>query len=124
MERDGRVLNASSRMFRIPSGGVQVVDAGELAVEKVIVLIGEQAERIAHGNVLRIYARRVDELAQQSQDHLGRGVHVVQPAHQVVRLWIDRSVGEATHQVHFDGDLLPLPISSFPVAMGLVEVLD
>jgi hypothetical protein len=103
---------------------VQIVDLGELAVEQVVILIGEQGKRIAHGNVLRVHASRVDELAQQSQDHLGRGVHVIQVAHHVVRLWVDRSAGDATHQIHLDGDLLPLPISSFPVAVGLVEVLD
>ena len=82
IERDGRVLHAGSGMAGIPSFMVQIVNVGELAVEKIIILIGEQGKRIAHGNVLRTHAGRVDELAQQSQDHLGRGVHVIQPAHQ------------------------------------------
>ena len=111
-------------MACIPPVMVQIVDVGELAVEKVIILIREQGKRIANGNVLRVYAGRVDELAQQSQDHLGRGVHVVQHAHQIVRLWVDPFVADdATHKVHFDGDLLPLPISGIAVAVCLVEVL-
>jgi hypothetical protein len=111
-------------MACIPSHVIQIPHGGELAVERVVKLIGEQGKRVAHGNVLRAYSDHVDELAQQRQDHLRRGVHVVQPAHHVVRLGIDRSADNATHQVHFDGDLLPLLISNLPVAVGLVEVLD
>ena len=103
---------------------VQILDVGELAVEIAIILIGEQAKRISHGNVTRLHPALVDELAEQSQDHLGRGIHVIVVAHHVVRLWIDPPAGDATHQVYFDGDLLSLLISHVPVAMGLVEVFD
>jgi hypothetical protein len=41
VERDGRVLDEGSGIGCIPPVVVQIVDIGELAVERAIILIGE-----------------------------------------------------------------------------------
>src|SRR5581483_7200356 len=73
---------------------------------------------------MRLYPALMHKLAQQSKDHLRRGVHIIQVAHQIVGLWIDAPADNASHQVHFDRDLLPLLISDLSVATSLVEVSE
>ena len=123
IEGNGRQGYRRARVAGVAAVAVQVLDIRKLRLQRVMVLIGKQAGGISDRDVCRIHPGHIHQLAQQGPHHLRRGIHVVEPADQVVCVGIDGPpAGDATHQVDLDANLLPRGVPDISLAAGAVEV--
>ncbi len=103
------------RMVHVPYGR-------ELLVQDRVVLVDQVGQRVADRDIGGLDADGADELPQECDDHLRRGVHVVRPPHQRVGFGIDVVVAiDQPDPVGFDDDFLALLVTHVPLAPDAIQ---
>ena len=106
------------------AGVVLVTHGGKRSVEEVIILVDQAGERVANRDVLRRHAH-AGKLADQGEDHLRRGIHVILPADEGVGVQVDVALAENhPHPVGLDGDLLTRAVAHITLAPRAVQVAE
>ena len=93
-------------------------------MQKVIILVDQAGERVANRDVLRRHPH-AGKLADQGEDHLRRGIHVILPADEGIGVQVHVALAENhPHPVGLDGDLLPRAVAHITPAPRSVQVAE